>query len=589
MQNLFGGYNPYPYIYIQYSHDDAEKVIPIIKYLRSRNYNVVYDKNFGEEDRYRYLNVQQITQAASFLLFYSKSAAKSRLIKECVRFAVPMYNLEKICVCLDDTKFGFSFSDLKKNYTIIEETQTDEILKALRPFMEVYILPNSGSSGNSLSSEPEVLKESDFADELQEISLTETADEKENTDAPTLPVKVENASDEDNNKPDDISKDVEIISDKSLPGEDEFILPEDEISQSTTEKKQHPVITNQLPDSRSASENDVSADAPEAFPDFEMSDEYEEVSGLFDIPQLPNYFRSIPDTLPIPQRIGEKLRSEKVQRNPEPEKLQRNPEPEKIQRKPEPEKIQRKPEPEKLQRKPEPEKLQWKPEPEKLQRNPEPEKLQRNPEPEKLQRKPEPEKLQRKPEQQTPSEKEDLWIDLRRKMRVRAMNKTRFFAKPKNHEFRRDESLEPGYVQDDTIESITINYPTDEDVPDYYPSPEPIKLNKSFEKTTDINPDVEISEINHRPEPAEPGTKIRRHVPVEYVPRFTDNPPPSEVLPVPVSEPATETGSVYIPEEPLAYVTYDSETYYMEDETEIDDSAAEYTKSEPEPESEPEP
>ena len=118
MQNLFGGYNPYPYIYIQYSHDDAETVIPIIKALKSKNYNVVFDKNFREEDKHRYLNVQQFTQAAAFLLFYSKSAAKSRLIKECVRFAVPMYNLEKVCVCLDDTKFGFSFSDLKKNYTL---------------------------------------------------------------------------------------------------------------------------------------------------------------------------------------------------------------------------------------------------------------------------------------------------------------------------------------------------------------------------------------------------------------------------------------------------------------------------------------
>ena len=65
MENFYGGYNPYPYIYIQYSHDDAERVIPIIKALRAKNYNIVFDKNFDEEDRYRYLNVQQITQAAA--------------------------------------------------------------------------------------------------------------------------------------------------------------------------------------------------------------------------------------------------------------------------------------------------------------------------------------------------------------------------------------------------------------------------------------------------------------------------------------------------------------------------------------------
>ena len=115
MQDYFDEYNPYPYVYIQYSHDDAHKVIPIIKALKARKYNVVFDRNFRESDKHRFMNVAQITQAAALVIFYSKSAAKSRLIKECVRFAVPMYNLEKICVCLDDSRFGLSFSDLKKS------------------------------------------------------------------------------------------------------------------------------------------------------------------------------------------------------------------------------------------------------------------------------------------------------------------------------------------------------------------------------------------------------------------------------------------------------------------------------------------
>ena len=228
MQNLFGGYNPYPYIYIQYSHDDAERVIPIIKALRSNNYNIVYDKNFGEEDRYRYLNVQQITQAASFLLFYSKSAAKSRLIKECVRFAVPMYNLEKICVCLDDTKFGFSFSDLKKNYTVIEETHIEKILKALRPFMEVYIIPNAGSNGRVVSSDPEEIKGSDAADELQEIKEIETVGEKETTDDTGESLNDVNTDDVDYSLDDDESDPVdenETTPDERIPEIDDVISP----------------------------------------------------------------------------------------------------------------------------------------------------------------------------------------------------------------------------------------------------------------------------------------------------------------------------------------------------------------------------
>ena len=69
MKDNFGGYNPYPYIYIQYSHDDAGKAVRIIKALRSRGYNVVFDREFDQEDKYRYLNVEKITRAAAFLLF----------------------------------------------------------------------------------------------------------------------------------------------------------------------------------------------------------------------------------------------------------------------------------------------------------------------------------------------------------------------------------------------------------------------------------------------------------------------------------------------------------------------------------------
>ena len=143
MQDFYGGYNPYPYIYIQFSHDDAKTVLPIIKALKAENYNIVFDKSFDEEDKYRYLNVQQITQAAALLVFYSKAASKSRLIKECVRFAVPMYNLEKVCVCLDETRFSLSFSDLKKNYTVIDENDLDNLMDILNRLLDVYILPSS--------------------------------------------------------------------------------------------------------------------------------------------------------------------------------------------------------------------------------------------------------------------------------------------------------------------------------------------------------------------------------------------------------------------------------------------------------------
>ena len=286
MENYYGGYNPYPYIYIQYSHDDAQRVIPIIKALKSRNYNVVFDKNFGEEDRYRYLNVQQITQAAAFLLFYSRSAAKSRLIKECVRFAVPMYNLEKICVCLDDTKFGFSFSDLKKNYIILEETTTDEIIDALRPLIEVYLLPNMPAYSYGRSSVHGELRESDDADELQEISDSGTFDEPEEitetSEAPQIITEEhpdeeaprEAAATEPEARETEEEPPVIPAPSEASPRADvrpEFRLPPSPVPSETANR---PAQKNTLPEV-----NELSPDAPEAFPDFEMSDDYDEEDG----------------------------------------------------------------------------------------------------------------------------------------------------------------------------------------------------------------------------------------------------------------------------------------------------------------------
>ena len=148
MQNIFRDYMPYPYVYLQYSSDDAEKVIPIIKDLKEKKFNIAFDKEFHIADKERILDVESISDAALLVIFYSKAASKSRLIKETVRAASHIPPLEKMCVCLDDTKFGFSFGDIKRNYDVIYPTQTDHLISVLEQSLFSYRLPVDASEGS---------------------------------------------------------------------------------------------------------------------------------------------------------------------------------------------------------------------------------------------------------------------------------------------------------------------------------------------------------------------------------------------------------------------------------------------------------
>ena len=148
MQNFFRDYMPYPYVYLQYSSEDAERVIPIIKELKHKKFNIYFDKEFHIEDKERVIDAETIASSTMLLIFYSKAASKSRLIKETVKLTSHILNLNKMCVCLDDTKFGLSFGDLKKHYKIVLASQTDNLTEELERQLELYRLPDDVSEGS---------------------------------------------------------------------------------------------------------------------------------------------------------------------------------------------------------------------------------------------------------------------------------------------------------------------------------------------------------------------------------------------------------------------------------------------------------
>ena len=379
MQEYHTGYNMYPYIFIQFSHDDADRVMPTIRKLKAKNYNIVFDDNFEIEDKKRYLNVQQITQASSFILFYSRSAARSRLIKETVRFAVPIFNLGKYCICLDDTKFGFSFSDIKNNYTVIEETDIHTLMDMLYKKLSMYILPDGVSPYGTL----------DELVESADPSLTVPSDAASDQSDP-LPFFADYENSSQSNSLDYIYKDIL-----------EEMVTQDNKTPFFEKSKQFAEFLKAESETDDSQNGRIQADSPEAFPDFEMSDEFGD-DDEFDIPMLSDDDEEPSEPLPGSRESVVELEEIEM---PEEFDLTEQPLP-----------------------------------------------------------KPEP------AAENVDAESEILWNALRKKMHVRALKNTRLFVRPQPVEPPLTNASVPDdadYQQDDTIESITIEYPTDEEVSDY--------------------------------------------------------------------------------------------------------------------------
>ena len=505
MQDYHGGYNPYPYIYIQFSHDDADTVLPVIKKLQAENYNILFDKNYNEEDKYRYQNVQKMTQAAAFMLFYSKSAAKSRLIKECVRFAAPMYNLDKICVCIDDAKFGFAFTDLKRNYTIIDEPDSHQMMAALRPYIDIYLLPNGVSSAKWEDDEFSGSFGADVPEELEE--LVETDDNAGETD--------------------------EIVE-----------------KHETSPLENRQLGSDSFDNAYSNPINENLSEIPEVFPDFELGDDFFDGDETFSMDSLIDPSLDYEPYTPV-QEIQETFVP------PEPKPVYaptREAEQSFVQSEPKPVYAPTR----------EAEQSFVPPEPKPVYaptREAEQSFVQSEPKP------------AQKPVEESIDSNEIAWSNLRRMMHVRTMKNKKLFVKPADAEqppleakkYSQRENT-PVESQDATIKSVSSEYPTNEDTADFESKPRPIKITQKLRKA---KPDKEMIEITHKPEAVDFSPEHDEsddspiHSSAEMTLPFSDNPPPSEVLPIPVNEPQTDVGRVFS----SGMVRTPEQEYYRESQT----------------------
>lgn len=68
---------PDPYVFVSYSHDDKDKVYPLLSMLQRNGYRVWYDEGIKPGDNWRNLIVDKIEKCACVLLFSTAFSAKS--------------------------------------------------------------------------------------------------------------------------------------------------------------------------------------------------------------------------------------------------------------------------------------------------------------------------------------------------------------------------------------------------------------------------------------------------------------------------------------------------------------------------------
>ena len=124
------------YIFVSYSHADAEKVFPILYTLQFAGYRVWYDEGIQGGENWRKIIASKIqdTKCKDFLVFSSEHSIESRHVKAEINLAL---NLDKkiTTVRLDSAMFDMDLEMYLTNnhYLEVSENRTldEEIVRAM--------------------------------------------------------------------------------------------------------------------------------------------------------------------------------------------------------------------------------------------------------------------------------------------------------------------------------------------------------------------------------------------------------------------------------------------------------------------------
>ena len=91
-----------PYIFVSYSHKDAEEVYKIIDQLAEEGYRIWYDQGIPQVSRYSQVIYDHIVGCGLFLVFFTQNSIESQFVLDEVHLARDK-NKRIFPVCLDNT------------------------------------------------------------------------------------------------------------------------------------------------------------------------------------------------------------------------------------------------------------------------------------------------------------------------------------------------------------------------------------------------------------------------------------------------------------------------------------------------------
>jgi hypothetical protein len=123
-----------PFIFVSYTHSDAERVAPILLWLAREGCNLWYDRGIPGGAEWDALLEEKIACCACVLLFVSPSSISSKYVRREAKFADTL-SKPIVSVILEETNLSQGMRMLLTQYQILNSSAVDfdyQLLKAIR-------------------------------------------------------------------------------------------------------------------------------------------------------------------------------------------------------------------------------------------------------------------------------------------------------------------------------------------------------------------------------------------------------------------------------------------------------------------------
>ncbi len=88
-----------PYVFVSYSHEDADAVYPEIRWLQDQGFNVWYDEGISGASRWRDAIASRLGGCHLLLFYVSPRSVESQVCREELEFALPFAVIIRFTGC----------------------------------------------------------------------------------------------------------------------------------------------------------------------------------------------------------------------------------------------------------------------------------------------------------------------------------------------------------------------------------------------------------------------------------------------------------------------------------------------------------